>query len=144
MTDELRPSPRRGQVLLAAIIAPPVGLLSIAAAIYVAGRVADPPRDPFRGAEVELFLLLLFGILLLYSLEFVLISYFRTRRAGTGLRLGGTLLAFALVGLISSPLATHFVLTLTGPREWLQVAALGGGGALISGLTYWLLAPERV
>lgn len=143
-TEERSSRRDRSQVLLAAIIAPPVGLLSIAAAIFIAGRMETTPRDPFRGAELQLFLLLLLGILILYFLEFLLISYFRTRREGTGLGLGGTLVAFTLVGVIFSPLATHFLLTLAGPREWLQVSALGGGGALISGLTYWLLAPERV
>jgi hypothetical protein len=134
---------RRGQLLLAAIIAPPVGLIGVALLMLVLARFDDPPSDPFLGRELTLYLLLLLGAGLAYLLEFVFISWTRTRRAGAGLSLGGTLLAFGLTGLVFSPIAAAFVLPLDGTLHWIRIALLGAAGGLLSGVTFWLLAPPR-
>ena len=134
---------KRGQLLLAAIIAPLVGLIGVAILMVIAGRLQTPPTDPFRGRELVLYLLLLLGAGLAYLLEFIIISWSRTRREGAGLALGGTLLAFGLTGLIFSPLAAAFVLPLDGTLHWTRIALLGTVGGLLSGGTFWLLAPER-
>jgi hypothetical protein len=143
MTDELRPSPRRGQLLLAAIIAPPTGLIGVAILMVLAARFADPPTDPFRGRELTLFTLLLLGAGLAYFLEFLIISWSRTRRQGVGLNLGRTLAAFGLTGLIFSPLAASLLLPADAAEHWVRIALLGTCGGLLSGATFWVLAPER-
>ena len=143
LPSESRAGSHRGQLLLAAIIAPPTGLIGVAIMMVLAARFADPPTDPFRGREPTLFTLLLLGAGLAYFLEFLIISWSRTRREGVGLNLGPTLVAFGLTGLVFSPIAAHLLLPFDGARDWVQIALLGTCGGLISGLTFWVLAPER-
>lgn len=132
----------RGQILLAAIIAPPIGLISDALLLVLAGRLHHPPIDPFRGREAPLFLLLLLGAGLFYFLEFLFISYFRTRRGGKGLGFGATVLAFGVTGLIFSPMITGILLPIPTLAHWFGVGLLGIIGGVVAGATFWVLAPE--
>jgi hypothetical protein len=142
-TPEERPGRHRGQLLLAAIIAPPAGLIGVALLMVLAARFEDPQADPFRDRELTLFLLLLLGAGLAYLLEFLIISWTRTRRQGAGFTLRRTLVAFALTGLVFSPIAAGLLLPVDSPHHWVRIALLGTVGGLLSGWTFWLLAPER-
>jgi|GEM_PF-3294635 len=140
--SEPRVGSGRGQILLAAIIAPPIGLISDALLLLLAGHLHHPPFDPFRGREVPLFLLLLLGACFFYLLEFLFISYFRTRRHGKGLSFGATVVVFGVTGLVFSPLITGILIPIPTLVHWIGVGLLGTVGGLLSGATFWMLAPE--
>ena len=104
---------------------------------------AAPEELLWMGGLRHITLLLIIGAGIAYLLEFILISISRTRRDGRGHGLLTTLVVFALTGTIFAPLVSSPILHLEGWIELAGTAGLGALGGAISGLIFWVLAPER-
>jgi len=132
----------RGPILLAAVLAPTAGVLAITVALVLFAWIRQPVEDIFGGLQETIFYLLLFGAGGAYLVEFLGIWYFRHRTAGRGLPLPALLLVSSLLGGVISPVVVHFVIPLETAMHWIGIGALGAFGGLVSGVTFWAVAPE--
>jgi hypothetical protein len=128
---------RRTRLIVAGLVAPPIGIAALAALIAALLTPNRPGAGVVQSAFDGGFYLLFFGAPIAYVLELAVglpaYNYLRARSRLSLLMVTGVA---AVMGVVLLLLASGAV-TSGAPRDWLVAAGLGAVAGTVSGLTFW-------